>query len=190
MIYFIKCEGFVKIGYTNNVVKRLGNFKCDNPFEVHLINSMEGDRKTELALHYYFKDYHHRGDWFFVRDDMYTIKEVPDFDSHEKKIKIFLRNENTSKLLEDFKEKKIFIHSGLFSRYGWEKLDKKQINAYNKELCGIANYKTYLDVLRVKDILMQQHKNYKLVELTGLKIPTIINYKNLIQKNFTFWQNL
>lgn len=190
MIYFIKCEGFVKIGYSNNIDKRLAKFRCENPFELILINQMEGDRSVELDLHYYFKDYHHRGDWFFIQDDMYSIKKVPTFHLNEKKIKIFLRHEQATKALENYMDKKVFIHEKLFTKYAWEKLDKKKINEYNKNLTGVANYKTYLDILRVKDILLQTHKNYKLVELTGLKVPTIINYKNLIQKNFPFWGNL
>lgn len=190
MIYFIKCEGFVKIGYSDNINKRLAKFRCENPFELTLINQMVGDRSIELDLHYYFKDYHHRGDWFFIRDDMYTIKKVPTFHSNEKKIKIFLRHEQASEALKNYMDSKVFIHEGLFSRYAWERFDKKEINKFNKELTGVSNFKTFLNVLKVKDILLQKHKNYKLVELTGLNIPTIMNYRNLIQKNLTFWQNL
>lgn len=120
---------------------------------------------------------------------MYNIKEVPKTNTFKKKINTLLRDEESTKLLEEYKKKKIFIHEKLFTRYEWDKLDKRSINEYNKELTGVANYKTYLNVLKVKDILIKGYKNYKLVELTGLKIPTIINYRNLIQKNFPFWGN-
>jgi len=189
MIYFIRCKNFVKIGYSDNIQKRLNKFRCENPFDLVLINSMEGDRSVELDTHNYFKELHHKGDWFLEDERMYNIKEVPKTNTFKKKINTLLRDEESTKLLEEYKKKKIFIHEKLFTRYGWDKLDKRSINEYNKELTGVANYKTYLNVLKVKDILIKGYKNYKLVELTGLKIPTIINYRNLIQKNFPFWGN-
>jgi hypothetical protein len=54
----------VKIGYTNNPRRRLTNIQITCPFAVSILWQIEGDATLEDALHWHFKSYHLRGEWF------------------------------------------------------------------------------------------------------------------------------
>ena len=64
MIYFVQCERAVKIGYTKNVCKRLGELQSANPHKLQLLVSVPGSRGLEAAFHRAFKPYKVRGEWF------------------------------------------------------------------------------------------------------------------------------
>lgn len=57
MLYLIKspsnCGKILKIGYTNNIKKRLDSYKSENP-DVVLLATREGDEVFEHKLHKYF----------------------------------------------------------------------------------------------------------------------------------------
>jgi len=65
-IYFIKCGKYVKIGYSNNIQRRLYNLKTANPYELTLIFTIKGNREKESRIHKLFKQYgtYHKGEWF------------------------------------------------------------------------------------------------------------------------------
>ena len=67
MIYFITEDNnteYVKIGYTNNLSRRLRELQIGNPKKLSVYFVMKGDKQFELELHKTFKDYRGIGEWF------------------------------------------------------------------------------------------------------------------------------
>lgn len=67
MLYFIKSQNYVKIGYSQDfetLVDRMESYLTHNP-EFTLISFTEfGKRSDEKALHKLLKNYQHRTEWF------------------------------------------------------------------------------------------------------------------------------
>lgn len=69
MIYFIECQGAVKIGFSKNPRHRLVKLATDSPFPCSLMGVVEGCIKVERALHIKFSEFRIRGEWFkFTRE--------------------------------------------------------------------------------------------------------------------------
>lgn len=75
MVYFVKCHDFVKIGYcSNNLDNRLLNLQCGNPYEIELLYVLEnGKKKDETTLQSYFSQYHFRGEWFHLTEEIHNF---------------------------------------------------------------------------------------------------------------------
>lgn len=67
-IYFLECEGFIKIGKTINLRTRMHDIQCANPFNIRLLGFHRCDwvllDGLEDRYHARFADLHHRGEWF------------------------------------------------------------------------------------------------------------------------------
>lgn len=65
-VYFIECEGFIKIGYAKDLARKVSNTQVGNPFKVKLLASFKTTRPhdDEATLHRMFKFYRVRGEWF------------------------------------------------------------------------------------------------------------------------------
>ncbi|HEV2557371.1 MAG TPA: GIY-YIG nuclease family protein [Microvirga sp.] len=63
-VYFIRCEGFVKIGRAFSPSARLRDFQVGSPFPLELLATEPGDDRREFALHHRFAEYRVRGEWF------------------------------------------------------------------------------------------------------------------------------
>lgn len=84
MLYLIKspsnCGKILKIGYTNNIKKRLKSYKSDNP-DSELLATREGDESFEHKLHKYFHRFKYTlgREWFYyneeIVDEFKTIRE-------------------------------------------------------------------------------------------------------------------
>lgn len=68
MIYFVESAGRVKIGYSTNPKSRFGKIVSDSPFPATLLGVMDGDETREKALHDWFSDSRHHGEWFEMTD--------------------------------------------------------------------------------------------------------------------------
>lgn len=98
MLYLIESQGFLKIGFSNDIDKRIDSYHTENPkFEV--ISIREGDRKDESYLHFLFKDYIDHREWmkyenFIVK--LFSLIKLPSESDleHKKEIKE-LREKNT-----------------------------------------------------------------------------------------------
>ena len=67
--YFIQCEEFVKIGYSNHIGKRLQTFRMGVPFTARILAiipcaSMTLAQSVERELHRIYEPQHVRGEWF------------------------------------------------------------------------------------------------------------------------------
>lgn len=70
MIYFLKLEQFVKIGFTNNPHNRITTLQSGLPEKVELIYLMDGGRKEEKELHLKFSGNRREGEWFILVDEI------------------------------------------------------------------------------------------------------------------------
>lgn len=86
MIYFVKVNEYIKIGFSRRPFRRVVSIQHSIPFDTVLLGVVPGDVLTEQLLHDKFKDYRFRGEWFVGIED--GVKEVlalysklfPDFD--------------------------------------------------------------------------------------------------------------
>ena len=69
-VYFIRCEQFVKIGFSSNPRYRAHSFSTSNPFECCLIGLVRGGRDLERQLHELFSAFKHRDEWFRLTPDI------------------------------------------------------------------------------------------------------------------------
>lgn len=54
----------VKVGWSENPVKRFGQIKTSSPIEVSLVGFTEAGRDQELEAHKLLREYRVRGEWF------------------------------------------------------------------------------------------------------------------------------
>jgi hypothetical protein len=65
-VYFIVCGELVKIGFSNNPVKRLDNLMTGMPEEVSAFVSVRGTQRDEARLIESFDADRKRGEWFYL----------------------------------------------------------------------------------------------------------------------------
>lgn len=63
-VYFILGAGLVKIGYSNNPLKRLREIQASSPVVLELLGVIPGDSETEFRIHQILVRYKKRGEWF------------------------------------------------------------------------------------------------------------------------------
>jgi len=63
-VYVMRCEQFIKIGWTTNVSLRLKHLSTSNPFPITLLGQAEADRGCEMELHEMFREFRSTGEWF------------------------------------------------------------------------------------------------------------------------------
>lgn len=66
-VYFIQLgiNGPIKIGYTENLVKRLTSIQSNTPFcKINVISSIAGNKEVEKYFHEKYKEYKLQGEWF------------------------------------------------------------------------------------------------------------------------------
>lgn len=72
MIYFVQNmdTGRVKIGLSDDPVRRLGALQTANGSELRLLRTMPGDEQVEAELHARFQHLRQRGEWFAPDDEL------------------------------------------------------------------------------------------------------------------------
>lgn len=73
MIYFIKAGEHIKIGYSRDNISfksRLKSFNTSTPYELEIINIIDGDTKYESNIFNYFIKYHCKGEWFYYNQEI------------------------------------------------------------------------------------------------------------------------
>ncbi len=81
-VYFIGGAGFVKIGYTNLISKRLAQFQIGSPVELTLLKTIEAGSASaasalEKRLHRKFSAFRHHGEWFTYSSEIRDFIENP-----------------------------------------------------------------------------------------------------------------
>lgn len=67
MVYFIKADKYIKIGYSKSESSfkyRFSSYKTSCPFEVEVLGKIEGGVEEERNIMNYFIEFHTRGEWF------------------------------------------------------------------------------------------------------------------------------
>lgn len=94
MIYFIKCghTPYVKIGWSGceDVKNRLYVLQIGCPFELIIMKTIDGNKDLEDTLHFVFKEYLIRGEWFELNQTLVDfINETPKGVKSETTIKLW-----------------------------------------------------------------------------------------------------
>jgi len=63
-LYIVSCGDYIKIGSTDNIIKRINNMKVGNPYPIVLEYHGIGFGYMEPKLHTLYAEYHHQGEWF------------------------------------------------------------------------------------------------------------------------------
>ena len=69
-VYFVLCDEYVKIGYSQDPQQRFAELQVGNPQELSLFARFPGSRETEHALHQSFSHSRIRGEWFMATDEI------------------------------------------------------------------------------------------------------------------------
>ena len=92
MIYFIQHTNFIKIGYTKEIHKRLGQLQVSCPVKLKVLGLIKGDLEDEAYYHSFFNHLHSHGEWFHTSKDILNFIESQDrslmwengFEEHER----------------------------------------------------------------------------------------------------------
>jgi DNA-binding XRE family transcriptional regulator len=80
MIYFIKQNEFIKIGYTNRLKTRLNHLQVSSPVKLEVLGLIKGDKIDEKKYHDLFKHNCSSGEWFFLNEEMQNYIDSLDKD--------------------------------------------------------------------------------------------------------------
>lgn len=64
MIYFLKANSRVKIGYTDDPIKRISSIQVSSPFPLEVLLIIDGNYEKEKDLHLTFNELRTSGEWF------------------------------------------------------------------------------------------------------------------------------
>ena len=78
MIYFVKANDRIKIGYSSNPTSRINQLQTSSPYDLEVLLIIDGDREKERILHKEFKDCRKKGEWFEFEG---TVKDYIDTNS-------------------------------------------------------------------------------------------------------------
>jgi len=72
VIYFITdgLRKYVKIGYTNNLERRLSGLRVGNPYGIEVLGIMDGGVKEERNVHEMFSKNRYMGEWFELSSEI------------------------------------------------------------------------------------------------------------------------
>lgn len=139
MIYFIQNTEtkHIKIGYSDNVRRRLSDLQVTSPHELSILTICEGDIELEKELHNKFNDYYVRGEWFNPSEEL--ISYINEFTPYVNKTYIGLRKLRRDKKMTMEDVGKILN----ISKQGVNDLEDR----YDEGRITINNLRTYLDAI-------------------------------------------
>ena len=70
IIYFVRCQDFVKVGEARDTQARLSGLQVGCPYELELIGTIRGRFETEFSIHDTLAPYRVRGEWFRWCDEV------------------------------------------------------------------------------------------------------------------------
>ncbi len=76
MIYMVKSNDLVKIGYTKNVSRRLLELQTGNPYKLNLVFMGIGGADEEKQLHEAFSKHRSLGEWFKIENEFERVYEI------------------------------------------------------------------------------------------------------------------
>lgn len=189
MVYIIreKDSEYVKIGYTgNSIVNRFGKLQTDNPRELVILKTYEGDKNTEFAIQVKFIDLHVRGDWFIFTEEMLNVNleelEYKNFNG--------IKNCAILKRVKDyFKyhiDNELFINSDTFPSTGYKASYINIIRDHNKRNFGTVSYKMFLKLEELADYYLENRhikwiKNKYIEDALCIEVSNIVLQKKVLR---------
>lgn len=155
MLYFIKSQKFLKIGYTKDRItyqERMNTYCTHNPDFVVIDVTEDGTLNDEKRLHKLLKDYNYRLEWFYDRPEIHDIwnlytKDMKRYDPYEYK-------EREKKKAVIYPERTNSIREYIQSVLGDEiEITGEEITDIMREACfkyGI-NKNIYLNIKNIKN---------------------------------------
>ena len=95
MVYFIKQNDYLKIGYTNNFNKRLNQLQVSSPVKLEVLGIIKGTKEDESNYHKMFSKFHSNGEWFSYNEEL--INFIDNLDKELMWKYGFIQNETTPK---------------------------------------------------------------------------------------------
>ena len=163
MLYLIKSNKFLKIGYTSNIDNRIKQYKTHNP-DIKILSIIEGTREDEKKLHELCKEWKYDSEWFY-----YSPRIIELFSNNICNSEIIIR-ENIVKTYEEFipklcKFKKKLLFDILFKLV---------------EFCEENTMKIILNKLTFKQLAIDLNKTPKTIKSS---IKELINDNLIVRYN-------
>lgn len=152
MVYLIKSGNYLKIGYSQDVKKRLQHYTTHNP-DIVLLDTIEGDESMEKMLHNLCKEFrlNNKQEWFhlnpFIIDVWNSLKDSEFIEIHKSEIDIDYVNIDYKEKFEETLSELFKLKEELISEK--EKLWKIREELFNtsNDLDNYKHYKQkYIDV--------------------------------------------
>jgi len=93
MVYFIKQNDYIKIGFTNNFNKRLNQLQVSSPVKLEVLGIIKGTKEDECNYHKMFSKYYSNGEWFIYNEEL--ISHIDKLDKELMWKYGFTQNEST-----------------------------------------------------------------------------------------------
>lgn len=72
-IYFLECDGLIKIGCSQDPQRRQYRLNTGNPKAIQWLGAVPGSRRDEAALHRRFRHVRVRGEWFRPDEELRAV---------------------------------------------------------------------------------------------------------------------
>lgn len=66
VLYAVRGGPYVKIGYTNDLERRMGELQVGCPYELEVLLAIPGSAEDEKIAHRKFQTLRTRGEWFYA----------------------------------------------------------------------------------------------------------------------------
>lgn len=152
MVYLIKSGNYLKIGYSNDVKKRLQNYTTHNP-DIVLLDTIEGDESIEKMLHNLCKEFrlNNKQEWFhlnpFIIDVWNSLKDSEFVEIPKSEIDIEYININYKEKFEETLSELLKLKEELISEKEKFWKIKEELFNTNNVLDNYKHYKQkYIDI--------------------------------------------
>ena len=152
MIYLIKSGNYLKIGYSNDVKKRLQNYITHNP-DIVLLDTIEGDESIEKMLHNLCKEFklNNKQEWFhlnpFIIDVWNSLKDSEFVEIPKSEIDVEYININYKEKFEETLSELLKLKEELISEKEKFWKIKEELFNINSVLDNYKHYKQkYIDI--------------------------------------------
>lgn len=79
VLYAVRCHQFVKFGISIDASRRLKSLQTSCPFKMTVEKTWSlyaNLRYFEALVHKELRPFHHRNEWYFINDEMYSIVDT------------------------------------------------------------------------------------------------------------------
>lgn len=169
MIYFIqnKITNNIKIGKSNNPLKRLNSLRTACTEELVILKVIEGGIEEEKKLHKMFSDYRIRGEWF--RDNEQITNFINNFERFSDK---------------DTVKSPIFRESYLGMTMYSEYIGDNRMISFNRDIEHICDSSRFIDCSADDSFVLLKHEPFS--KIKPFHIETLFRYKTNPPRNSNY----